>query len=796
MRIKSLSPLLLGATVTSTKPPRPELVTIVRGTFAIVPGGTVAELDGPPLIAQGPLEADTFREGDEERTGELIYASDFADFKLNAEVLLTGSCHAPHGRPVTECLVRFAVGAWSKALRVIGDRQFTATGISDPQPFTTMPLDYAHAFGGAGHAENPVGKGMDGKELPNVEHPKGLVHARSDRPEPGSFAPRSPFWPPRNGKRGTKYDLEYLRTRSPYYAEDFDWTYFHAAPDDQQIEGYLRGDEEIALHNLHPTEPVVTTRLPGLRPRVFVQDSSERAREVLVRLDTVHVDVDKLRVTLTWRGLTLIGEHDRSDVKFALIASEKLADAPLPASHYLAALARFAKDPIGLADAIPPELRDALAKSDAEADAPSADLDPVSRMLANKLGKMNAEEQASIRQAIARAAEEMAPGVDLREKLREIVEGSEAPAAPPAVVPPAVGGRPRVYIREGWLEARARLEEARRQATARGAEPEGLREAEEKLRDPKLLAVDPTLRDPTEDLPARGADLSGQDLSGHDLSGLDLSGAKLEGAVLIGTSLRRTNLAGASLSGAMLFKADFSLANLRNADLSVTNAANAIFEEADLRGARIDDAFFQDANLKGARLEGASGKFVTFAGADLTGARANGMKLDEADLSKAKLDEADLSDSAICRSRLLHASLKKADLRRAKLDRSSTMDADLSGARLGGARGEQTIWLRAKLDGADFSLSWFRGAFFSEASAKGANFHGADLRDARLDKVSLEGASFLQANLFGANLQSAKLGNTSFAKANLYEAKLLYAAGPNTTFEGANIQRVVFSEKA
>ena len=77
-------------------------------------------------------------------TGECLYASDFADFKLHAEVLLAGTCHAPGGRPVAECPVRFSVGAWSKTLLVVGRRVWTekvlGPAISDPQPFTTMPL--------------------------------------------------------------------------------------------------------------------------------------------------------------------------------------------------------------------------------------------------------------------------------------------------------------------------------------------------------------------------------------------------------------------------------------------------------------------------------------------------------------------------------------------------------------------------------------------------------------------------------------------------------------------------------
>lgn len=795
MRIKTLAPLLFGASATSTRPPRPEMTAVVRGTFEIVPGGTVKELEGIPQVAQGPLRADVFRDGDDERAGECLYSTDFAAFKPNAEVLLTGSCHAPSGKPIIECLVRVAVGAWSKTLRVSGDRRWEGNRISTPKGFTSMPLDYRHAFGGPGYARNPVGIGLDGTELPNVEHPRGLVLSREDRPEPGSFAPLNADWPQRAGKVGKKYDGDYRRTRAPYYAEDLDWTYFQAAPADQQIQGYLRGDEEVALHNLHPTVPIVTTRLPGIRARVFVRDTGGRAREVPMRLDTLSIDTDKQRLTLTWRGLDPVGEPDLSDVAFVIVAAERLDEPAKPFDEYAARLEQFAADPVGIREHLPSELR---ALVDGDVSPPAEGLDPVSTLLAKKLGNVGNDAQEAMHAAVARALKQAGAAAAVHEKLAAITGAMEGEAdAPPPVIPPAPGGKPRVYLREQMKGAEAQIERAREQARASGrALPPDVVEAEAKLRDPRLLELDPTLRPATAERPAPGADLSGQDLSGKDLRGIDLRGARLDGAVLIKTDLRSADLTGATLRGAMLFKADLTGATLRDADLSLVNAAFAVAEDADLTGARLDDAYFKSARLAGARLEGASGTFVSFVEADLGGARAAGLRLDQSDLSRAKLDDTDLSSSVLSRSKLCEVKAQRVDLRRAVLDRTSMMDGDLSGARLGGARGVETKWLRARLDGADLTLSWFRGGHFHEASLAGAVLRGADLRDARFGKAILEDASFAQANLFGADLASAKLVNTSFARANLYEAKLLRAVGPNCTFEGAVLDRVMFDGQA
>src|SRR5262245_29706122 len=125
MQIKNSTPFLFGYRSTSRRPPQPEMTAIVRATFAIRPGSVVAVPEGNRLESQGSLTGETFRDGDDDRAGECLRPDDLADFKLHGEVMLRGICHAPNQRPLPECPVRFAVGAWSKILRVIGPRVWT-----------------------------------------------------------------------------------------------------------------------------------------------------------------------------------------------------------------------------------------------------------------------------------------------------------------------------------------------------------------------------------------------------------------------------------------------------------------------------------------------------------------------------------------------------------------------------------------------------------------------------------------------------------------------------------------------
>src|SRR6202041_951811 len=157
---------------------------------------------------------------------------------------------------------------------------------------------------------------------PNVEHAGAVLRARRDDPGPAGFGPINPAWPQRAPKVGKEYGPRWKKERFPWYAEDFDWTYFNTAPADQQVEGYLRGDEKLVFQNLHPTAQVLEASLPSLRIRAFIKDVKQRFREVPMSLDTLFADLDEGKLFLTWRGLDAIETDDKKDVLWALVASE------------------------------------------------------------------------------------------------------------------------------------------------------------------------------------------------------------------------------------------------------------------------------------------------------------------------------------------------------------------------------------------------------------------------------------------------------------------------------------------
>jgi len=128
--------------------------------------------------------------------------------KPKGEILVWGRCFTPDGLPNKASQVDIQLGPIKKTLYVFGNRRWKKSGfgtvISDPEPFTEMPIIYERAFGGRGFDKNPVGIGInpvagqsgeDMHPLPNIENPRHLIGSPKDRPEPTGLCPIDFTWP-------------------------------------------------------------------------------------------------------------------------------------------------------------------------------------------------------------------------------------------------------------------------------------------------------------------------------------------------------------------------------------------------------------------------------------------------------------------------------------------------------------------------------------------------------------------------------------------------------------------------
>ena len=294
------------------------LVVVIKGTFDIPtePGATLRLSD-----EQVPLVMSDVFYG-EPGFSAPKYEVDFAPVKQRCDILLNGSAYAPGGRPTGHVTVGLRVGDWSKSFRVLGDRVWSAGSLgarpTSPQPFEVQPFHYGTAFGGvdnrdedpARHAafmRNPAGRGflkhssaraLDGELMPNTEELNRTITGPTDDYVPMSFGSIGRQWEPRFRLAGT-YDQAWMDDVLPFLPSDFDPLYYQAAPVDQQLALPL-GEQPVTLLNL-TADGRRDFLLPHFEAPVTVFPKRGGAEQLVATADTIVIEPDTNRVTITWR---------------------------------------------------------------------------------------------------------------------------------------------------------------------------------------------------------------------------------------------------------------------------------------------------------------------------------------------------------------------------------------------------------------------------------------------------------------------------------------------------------------
>ena len=176
---------------------------------------------------------------------------------------------------------------------------------SEPEPFSSLPLTLAEAFGGVSTADglpvpfpdNASGKGFHlsaeqalGRELPNLEEPDGRMRYWNDVPPVCGFG----FCPRVNGARmqnGTVRDAQH--NILDFRPQLFNQAYV------PMIAPTLAPGEAIELIGFSPRGPVgFVLPAPPARVRLGL---GERVVERALAVDQVGVECDAARVFITWR---------------------------------------------------------------------------------------------------------------------------------------------------------------------------------------------------------------------------------------------------------------------------------------------------------------------------------------------------------------------------------------------------------------------------------------------------------------------------------------------------------------
>ena len=304
---------------------REHLVLVAKATWSIpAPGGRPRPLPPQPL-APGDLYVG------EPGQSAMLYGSDFARFKPRCDVLFNACAHAPNGRAVREMPVAWRVGPLSKGVNVVGPRVWqkrlgVIAGLSEPQPFTRMPLHFGHAFGGTRYYEkgqganrqtladtlptNPNGIGwfgphtngdIEGAPAPNLEELKDPVRKPDGEHRPVAFSAVARHWEPRKNHAGT-YDEAWRKELFPFLPEDFDERFHQCAPQDQQMD-YPKGGEPVILRHMMAGRDNVRFRLPAfdtVKFRVLRTDYSSEMPAPVV--DTLYFEPEEARFSAVWRA--------------------------------------------------------------------------------------------------------------------------------------------------------------------------------------------------------------------------------------------------------------------------------------------------------------------------------------------------------------------------------------------------------------------------------------------------------------------------------------------------------------
>ena len=756
--------LEVGWIVEKIVPPSFSLTAIVKGTFKLKVGEP-AVLDEE----QFPLTGDEFEEGNPTRP--IRYASDFAPFKPRADILLCGQAFAPDDRPVTSLPVSIHVGRWRKRAVVFGDRYWRRDGSpSPPVPFVRMPLTWEKAYGGPAFAANPLGKGAnpivqeDGQSrlpLPNIELAGRPASRRGDVLEPAAFGPIANTWPQRLKKFG-HIDEQYLKARWPWYPASMDWQYFNCAPEDQQFEGYLQGNENLDLEHLLPRVPDHRSFLPGIRVRCFLNElvmAHQELREVPMHLDTLWVAPEEEKLVLVWRGHLAVKTQKLSEVFHLFAMTESIGESPKEREEVIALL------------------HDAIVRAEAGDEELEAEAEPEEDETEEMETGEGIESEAATEEAhpVGQSQEKGDQGEEGKTKSDEVHAEDE--------------------VAEPVDTSSAALSLAGQESS--GSNPAPKAEGDERVESEGDVPVDDDVltAERVKEMIAmrasfRGTDLSGLELSACDFSGLDLQEVILERAVLVRAKLVGTDLSGAVLGGANLREADCTRANFAGADMT-----GACLTKANLTGANLCEADLSKVCLRQATLSGAQARDAVF---------------EEADLSEALVEDADLAGSDLCRVRVHHTRFGGANLaevalegawgrevyaRRANMTKVRGAQSVLCEADFRGIEGTESVWEGAQLHGATYVEGRLNSVEMSEANLERAAFEACEMKYSRLNQAILRTATMRRANLFAASLDEADLTGADLMEANLYGATLMDATMKDTRLGGANLRKIKAREE-
>lgn len=285
------------------------------------------------------------------RYSTIKFESDLIPFKLKTDVVFIGNAYTPSNIPRNRLNVGIKVGSNKKVIQVIGNRHCIfrkglSPLITEPEPFTIMPIRYENAYGGIdqlsipdlyfAYPRNNMGKGfairnkesiINGLALPNLEDPNDLLNNEriiindpikwSDQPLPQGLGWFQPNWYPRAFFAGAL--PSFVNINKPLHEEliglvpknhiqlarqlklpSYDLA-FHTGASHGLSFPYLKGNEHISLAHLCKEQDIFTFQLPDEAPNIML-DIGLGQNTLETVLQTVCIRMEDKEIDLVWRG--------------------------------------------------------------------------------------------------------------------------------------------------------------------------------------------------------------------------------------------------------------------------------------------------------------------------------------------------------------------------------------------------------------------------------------------------------------------------------------------------------------
>ena len=740
--------------------------------------------------------------------------------KSRGTFAVQGSAYALSSDQQQGMAVRASFGPLSKTLHIFPPRQWRK-GINgwscEPTGrLDVLPLDWQHAYGAKDYPDNPDGIGYiadpdqaEGLQLPQIEDTFTPLRKPGEQLKPVTFLPLPPQSQERLAFLGT-CNKQWSKQRAPFLPLDTDLRWYDEVAQDQCGESYWTGTEYWSAAGMHPEKLEVSGRLPGFKPRLFVQrrvvaqppdlpgdqPAIEPIEEASLQLDTAWLFPDVERVLLIYRVELSVLDIDGEDLAVLAVGLERRGETCKSREQWIAELwPQAVADP----EEVPP--------------APAAAVVETAAVMAKLQSDINAH--------YARIAAAQAEGFALLQQAAEPFKQAINPAVFKPVVTPNLAAfversaRPKKAFDPQALKAEIDSAIANAKATgeellatslkAAGHDPQTMLARSKKLQQ-ELLAQPSSTADPYSifidqlSLPASQKEEYKQRIQAG-MAKATATEAEIDGKVaamrqslaakkpklpklalpvvaprivwtrelleashkaeekLDGERFIDLDLSGIDLSGGVLQNCSFENCQFKQAKLTTVLFSRGRFNNCDFTQADLQQSLFDSSTFKGCTFSEAKlGK------ASLNAVRAEKTPFDAADLTQVQAPRAQFFDSTFTGTTLPQGDFAGARWQGCDLSGVNMQDAHLAKAQLHACT----------LDNADLSRSALPASSWSQVTGRAVNLSDANLQNWRIDQ--------------GCRLPALNLNN-----ANLTKASLQYAGLENATLRGANLSKALFS---